>query len=144
MSFKVLVEDEDGTRRVVHEVTDRRVTRVGFSGAQGEGGAMRVAHDQTEVLLTFEYVIQDGRPTLQDVEAMQTPARTGEEAQAAIDELATLPTSTNTGPNVMLAASDQGEASDEGGTNSEASPSGEEPSVEEDREEDTPVVTLGS
>lgn len=140
MSFKVLVEDQDGTRRVVHEVTDRRVTRVGLTGAQGEGGAMRIAHDQTEVMLTFEYVIQDGRPTLQDVEAVQTPSRTGEEVQAAIAELATLPTATNTGPDVLLAASDQGGASEVGGTPDEAPPSGSnEPEGNKE-----PVINLGA
>lgn len=123
MSFKVLVDPQDGgPLKVIHEVTDRRVTRVGFTGSSGEVGAMLVTPDRTEVLITFEYAQQDGRPTLQDVEAEQTPLRTGEEADAAIAKQASLPSATNTGVDFMLSNSQSDSSSVAAAPQSESSP----------------------
>lgn len=97
MGFKVLVRDENNNVQVVHEISDRRVTRVGFSTNEGEGGGILITPHQTEVLLTFDYVHNDGRPNLQDLEAMEHPERTGEEAEAAAARLAKLSSATNTG-----------------------------------------------
>jgi len=106
MSFKVLTRDENGgPHRVLHEINDRRVTRVGLVTRTGEAGGARVDADMTEVLIEFEYAQQDGRPTLQDVEAQRGRTLTGDEAQERIDELAQLPTNSNSGLDLMLDAS---------------------------------------
>lgn len=101
MAFKILVRDDSDNIQVVHEINDRRVTRVGVSGSSGEVGAMNVAPGVTELLLTFEYAKNDGRPNLVDLEALENPERTGDQADAAVAKLAALPTATNTGPDVI-------------------------------------------
>lgn len=106
MSFKVLVDPGDGgPLQVIHEIEDKRVTRIGLSGTSGESGAMGVAPKQTEVLLTFEYAIQDGRPTLDDVEALRDPTLSGEEVKARMANLAELPSNTNSGGTPLMDAS---------------------------------------
>lgn len=108
MSFKVLIDPGDGgPYKVIHEIDDRRVTRVSLQGRSGEAGAMNVTPDQTECLLVFEGVPQDHRVTLQDVEALRNPSMTGDEAQQRAEELRDLPTATNQGTDVLLQASQE-------------------------------------
>lgn len=104
MSFKVLVRDDDGELHVLHEINDRRITRIGLSTRNGEAAGARIDHDMTEVLLTFEWVQNDGRPTIQDVEALQHPTMTGDQVQERVDRLNELPSATNSGLNTMLEA----------------------------------------
>lgn len=105
MSFKILLQVDGEDVRVLHEIDDRRVTRVGIGGRNGETGGMRVNPDQTEVLITLESAIVDGRPNLADVEAVQNPQRSGDEADAAIAEMSNLPSATNRGTDHILEAS---------------------------------------
>lgn len=108
MSFKVLVRDPDGGEHViVHEIDDKRVTRVGLVTRTGEAGAAKVDPDMTEVLLEFEYAVQDGRLNLQDIEALDGRTLTGDEALERIDRQAALPSATNSGLDLMLTASQQ-------------------------------------
>lgn len=107
MGFKILLDLGNGEPLVVaHEFTDTRVTRVGLTGRSGEAGAMGIAPDQTEAVLTFSYAPNTGVPTLQDLEAMQHPSRTGEEVEAAQAALSGLPTAVNTGSDVFLGEGD--------------------------------------
>lgn len=108
MGFKVLVDTGDGSPfQVVHEIEDKRVTRVSISTTNGEGGAVHISPDQTEVLLRFDTAIQDGRPNLVDVESHRTRTLTGDEAQERIDDLAELPSATNQGGDPILTASER-------------------------------------
>lgn len=104
MSFKVLMRDDNGELRVLHEIDDRRITRVGLSTRTGEAAGARIDADQTEVLLTFEWSQNDGRPTIQDVEARDHRPMTGVEVQERIDRLAELPSAQNTGPDTLMEA----------------------------------------
>jgi len=113
MSFKVLVAtgDPDNPYETIHEIDDKRVTRVGLTSATGEVGAARVEPNQTEVLLTFEFARVDGRPTLADIESQLHPTRTGEEADQKIAEMSELPTVTNTGGSPISGGSSEGATS---------------------------------
>lgn len=121
MSFKVLVDDGSGDIKVVHEVKDQRVTRVGLLSNEGETGAFNVSPNQTEVLLRLDYAVNDGRPTLVDVESTVHPLRTGEEAQAAIDKLKELPSSTNFGISSILSSKSEEEEKEEDSKESKSS-----------------------
>lgn len=130
MGLKVLLKISDDKPLVVaYDFTDRRVTRVSMSDGTGEKGGMKVDANVQEVLLSFEYTAQDGRPTIQDAEAMQWPMnRTGEEADAAQRELAALPTAVNFGGTPImdshqraleLVSEDQGDGGHPGGSDQE-------------------------
>ncbi len=105
MGFKVLAKlgpDEDPV--VIHEITDRRVTRVGLVSSTGETGAAGISPDQTEILLTFDFSSANGVPTLQDLEAISHPSNlTGEEVEERQAKLAELPSATNVGPSLLEA-----------------------------------------
>lgn len=108
MGFKVLAKNADGEVVVLHEITDRRVTRVGLVGRTGEAGAMGVPPDQTEVLLTFDYAPANGVPTLQDLEEITHPSNlTGDDVSQRQDALSQLQTSTNTGQDVLLKSAEE-------------------------------------
>lgn len=131
MSFKVLIDKQDGTPyEVIYDVgDDKRVTRVSVCTSNGEAAGVRVEHTQDEILLRFETVMQDGRPTLQDVEAARTRTLTGEEVDARVADLATLPSATNEGGSPMMTASQL--AADESDL---SVPADEEDEVEVDEE----------
>lgn len=97
MGYKVFLQlnpDEDPV--LVHEITDRRVKRVGLSGTQGEAGALGVAPGDTQVTLSFDYAPASGAPTLEDLEAITHPSeQTGEDVAARRAQLDGLPTATN-------------------------------------------------
>lgn len=106
MSFKVLADLGDGQGfQVLAEIADRRVTRVGLRGRTGEAGAMNVVPNQTECVLAFEYAQNDGRPTLTDMDAINHPTLQGHEVEERVDALAELQSSTNTGTDQILEAS---------------------------------------
>lgn len=115
MGFKILVKlnnDEDPV--LIHEVTDRRVTRVGLSGRYGEAGAMGIDPDQVECLLVLDYAPMTGVPTLQDLEAMQHPTMSGDEAADAQAELNKLPSAQNTGIDAFTHQTPEGETIESG------------------------------
>jgi hypothetical protein len=145
MSFKVLYEDVDGVFHVLHEIDDKRVTRVGLVTKTGEAGATRIDADVTEVLLRFEYATQDARPTLQDVEAMQGGVMNAEEAQVKRDELDKLPSATNSGVGFMMESQERSQAEASAAEQAEDEEEGD-PSQEptdEERLVPTPAGTSG-
>lgn len=89
MSFKVVVETDPGEYTVVHEVDDRRVTRVNFGSSTGGAGTIGVDPNQTEVTISFEYADPYARNLL-DLDYEQYPKDLDgdamEERRKALDE----------------------------------------------------------
>lgn len=130
MGFKVLVENQDGTRDVVHEVEGPRVIRVGLTGAQGEAAGMRVDYGVDQVVLTFEQEITNGRPTLQEVEANFAPETVHPAEDAVVDE----------DEEVAASEGEESQATGEGGT--ETPPA--EPDDDESHQGDAGGLSLGA
>lgn len=121
MTFKVLVENANGDREVVHEIHGNRVTRVGLTGSQGEAAGMRVDFGVGEVVLTFEQEINAGdRPTLHEVEAQFAP-ETVHPAEDSVDEVAS-EEEVGEDSEEEVAASEVGEESQEGSEGSTETP----------------------
>jgi len=106
MGLKIYLDHGDGKEfELLRDITDRRITRVSLNGSTGEAGALNVRPDQNEVVLRYEFVAQDGRPTLEDLESAQNRTLTGEEAAERQQMLDELPTASNQGVDPLFEAS---------------------------------------
>jgi hypothetical protein len=106
MGLKIYLDRNDGKAyELLADLDDELVTRVSLNGRQGEAGAMNVDPNEAEVVLRYEATRRDGRPTLVDVESHQNRTLDGDEVQERIDTLATLPSNTNRGEDVLYDAS---------------------------------------
>ena len=102
MGFKIVVidSDDDGeTREVIHEVEDRRVTKVHVLTKSGEACAIGIDHDQADIAITFDYASATSI-NLADVDHFKYgygQNLTGEDVEALADELNEIRPVGNTG-----------------------------------------------
>ena len=55
MTFKILLDTGDGDRKVLAEIDDKRVARVGLSSKYGESGALGVDPGTTECVISLQF-----------------------------------------------------------------------------------------
>lgn len=107
MGFKIVAigRDDEGeeTRETVHEIEDRRVTKVHVLTRSGEACAIGIDPDQTEIALTFEYA-NPAAIHLDDVDRFKYgygENQTGEDVDALAEELSEIRPNANVGGEVF-------------------------------------------
>lgn len=98
MGFKIVVVDGED-RTTVHEVEDRRVTKVHVLTRSGEAATIGIDPDQTDIALSFEYQAA-GQLNVTDLDKVKLGYEqnlTGEEVQRREEKLNEIRGAANTG-----------------------------------------------
>jgi esterase/lipase superfamily enzyme len=120
MGFKIVVIDRDSdnevVRKTVHEVEDRRVTKVHVLTRSGEAATIGIDPDQTDIALEFEYAAA-GQLNVVDLDKLKPGYEqnlTGEEVEAREERLAEIRGKSNDGSYTFTQeAADEAKAAEE-------------------------------